>query len=250
MLGGTGLFNKAHAAVDLHAQTGHVDRHFSGKAFDHGDQIFVDRLVAGLHGCVGGVMRRVAGGCGHVGQGARAFHVGAHGQQHAFDVGVVNDGNRAIGAGQVAALGAVMGEADRFLIRPVRNGNALHADRKTGCVHHDEHILQPAVLLADQITHRAAVVAKLQHRRRAGLDAQFMLNRHTPGVVARTERAIVVDHEFGHHEQRDTFHTFRRAWDTGQHQMDDVLRHVVLAVGDENLGAEHLVAAVFLRFGA
>ena len=30
----------------------------------------------------------------------------------------------------------------------------------------------------------------------------------------------------------------------GQHQVDDVVRHIVLAIGDEDLGAEDLVAAV------
>ena len=38
--------------------------------------------------------------------------------------------------------------------------------------------------------------------------------------------------------------------DPRQHEMDDVLGHVVLAVGDEDLGAEQLVAAVADRLGA
>ena len=46
------------------------------------------------------------------------------------------------------------------------------------------------------------------------------------------------------------FTPFGRAGDARQHQVDDVLGHVVLAVGDEDLGAEDLVAAVGLRLGA
>ena len=38
--------------------------------------------------------------------------------------------------------------------------------------------------------------------------------------------------------------------DARQHEVDDVLGHVVLAVGDEDLGAEDPVAAVGLRLGA
>ena len=35
----------------------------------------------------------------------------------------------------------------------------------------------------------------------------------------------------------------------GQHQMDDVLSHVVLTVGDVNLGAKHFVGAIGLWLG-
>ena len=41
----------------------------------------------------------------------------------------------------------------------------------------------------------------------------------------------------------------RRAFDAGQHQMDDVLGQIVLAGGDPDLGAGDLVAAVGLRHG-
>ena len=58
------------------------------------------------------------------------------------------------------------------------------------------------------------------------------------------------DHELGHHEQADALHALGRAGHARQHQVDDVLGHVVLAVGDEDLGAEDLVGAVGLRLGA
>ena len=47
-----------------------------------------------------------------------------------------------------------------------------------------------------------------------------------------------VEQEFRHDEQRDPLDAGRRADDARQHQVHDVLRHVVLAVGDEDLGAE------------
>ena len=61
-------------------------------------------------------------------------------------------------------------------------------------------------------------------------------------VVARAQRAVGVDHELGHDEQADALHAFGRAGHARQHQVHDVLGHVVLAVGDEDLGAEDLVA--------
>ncbi|MCY1218066.1 hypothetical protein D9M72_300000 [compost metagenome] len=94
------------------------------------------------------------------------------------------------------------------------------------------------------------MVAKLQHRGRARLDAELVFDRHALHVVARTQRAVAVDQELRHHEQRDALDPLGRTRGTRQHQVDNVVRHVMLAVGNEDLGAEHLVAAVSLRLGA
>ena len=69
-------------------------------------------------------------------------------------------------------------------------------------------------------------------------------------IVARTQGAIFVDHHFGHHKQADAFHALGCAGDPCQHQMDDVVGHVVFTVSDVNLGAKHLVSAIGLRLGA
>ena len=91
------------------------------------------------------------------------------------------------------------------------------------------------------------MVTILQHGGRAGLDAQLVLDAHAMHIVARARRAVGLHHELGHHKQTDAFHAFGRAGDPGQHQVHDVLGHVVLTVGDVDLGAEHLVGAVRLR---
>jgi hypothetical protein len=54
-------------------------------------------------------------------------------------------------------------------------------------------------------------------------------------------------HELRHHEERDALHALGRAVDAREHQVDDVLGVVVLAVGDEDLLALEAVAAVGLR---
>ena len=74
--------------------------------------------------------------------------------------------------------------------------------------------------------------------------------RHAVHVVARAERAVGVHQELRHDEQRDALHAFGRVRRAREHEVDDVLGHVVLAVGDEDLGAEELVGAVALRLGA
>ncbi len=93
------------------------------------------------------------------------------------------------------------------------------------------------------------VVAVLQHGRGRGLDPHLVLDAHAVHIVARAQRSILVDQELGHHEQADALDALGRPGHAGQHQMDDVLGHVVLAIGDEDLGAEDLVAAIGLRIG-
>ncbi len=41
---------------------------------------------------------------------------------------------------------------------PAGDADALQSDREAGEVHHREHAGQPAVLLADQVSHRAALI--------------------------------------------------------------------------------------------
>ena len=196
------------------------------------------------------VVRGVIGGTGDQRQSAAAFGVGAHRHQHAAHVRVVDDagrtGHRAVDRARLHAVTCVL---HRLLVGPLGHRDALHADREARRVHHDEHVLEAAVLLADQVADRAAVVTELQHRGRAGLDAHLVLDRDAVHVVALAQRAVGTDHELRHDEQADALDALRRTGDARQHEVDDVLGHVVLAVGDEDLRAEDLVGAVGLRIG-
>ena len=82
------------------------------------------------------------------------------------------------------------------------------------------------------------------------MDAELVFDGDATGVVARAERAVGIHQELGHQEQRNALHPGRRIGQAGEHEMDDVVRHVVVAVGDENLLAENAVAAIGLRLGA
>jgi len=55
--------------------------------------------------------------------------------------------------------------------------------------------------------------------------------------------------ELGHDEQADALDAGRRIGQAGQHQVDDVVGHVVLTGADEDLVAGDLVGAVGLRLG-
>src|SRR5690606_19892945 len=95
---------------------------------------------------------------------AATFGEGAHGHEHAFHIGVMNDG----GCGRHTAvhrtaLHTVFGVAHGLLIGALGHRNALHAHRVASGVHHDEHVLQAAVLFAHQVANGATVIAILQH---------------------------------------------------------------------------------------
>ena len=137
----------------------------------------------------------------------------------------------------------------RILIRDLRHRQPLHADAEPRLVHHHEHRGKAAILLPDQI---AGGVVVIHHAGGIAVDAHLVLDRAAGNAVARAQRAVVVDHDLRHDEQRNALGACGRAFDARQHQMDDVFGEVLLAAGDEDLGAGDLVAAVrlFHRLGA
>ena len=62
----------------------------------------------------------------------------------------------------VARLHAFLGVPQRALVGAIGDREALHADAETRRVHHDEHVLQAFVGLADQVAGRAAVLAVVE----------------------------------------------------------------------------------------
>jgi hypothetical protein len=108
----------------------------------------------------------------------------------------------------VGALDAIARVVARALIRALASGNAFEADAETRGVHHDEHVLEATILFADQVADGAAMVAESHDRRRAGVNAQLVLDRHAIGIVALAKAAVVVDHELRYDEQRNALDPF------------------------------------------
>ena len=129
------------------------------------------------------------------------------------------------------------------------DADTLYADTEPRRVHHHEHRRETAVFFPDEIADGAALLAELHHAGRARHDAELMLDPGADDVVAFAQRAIVVDEEFRDEKKRDAARPGRRIRQAGEHEVDDVLRHVVFAVGDEDFRAGDAVAAVALRFG-
>ena len=146
-----------------------------------------------------------------------------------------------------AALHPLLRVRRRALVSALGDAHAFEPDRETGQIHHDEHVLEAAVFLANEVANRAAVVSVGEYRGGARVNAELVLDRHALHVVAEPKRPIRVDQELGHNEKRDALHTLRRGRRARQHEMDDVIGVVVLTVGDEDLLPVELEAAVRLR---
>ena len=65
------------------------------------------------------------------------------------------------------------------------------------------------MLLAEEVTDRAAVVAVLHDTRRTAMNAELVLDAHAREVVALAERAVVVDEELRDDEEADALRAGR-----------------------------------------
>ena len=194
-------------------------------------------------------LRAVERDGGGVADRARGAGQRAHGEQHALDVGMRDDRARARWRAARAALPALARIGERLLGRALGDGHALQPDRQPRLVHHGEHAGHAAVLLADEEAGGAAIVAVDHGAGGRGMDAELVLDRMRARVVARAERAVGIEQEFGHEEERDALGAGRRIGQPRQHQMDDVVGEVVLAIGDEDLLPGDAIAAVGRALG-
>ena len=144
---------------------------------------------------------------------------------------------------------ALFGVLHRLLIRTLHDADALHTYTKTRRVHHDEHVFEAAIFFADQLANRAAIITELQHRRRAGFDAQFVLQRQGLHVIGSTQTAVFVNQEFRYDEQRNAFDAFGRIRRAREYKVHDVVGVIMVAKGDENFGTKNFIATIGLRFG-
>jgi len=122
----------------------------------------------------------------------------------------------------------------------------LDARVDAGGIHEMEHDLHAFAFFAQEVADALAVVAEGQHGGRIPLEPHFVLDAGADHIVAFAQRAVGVDQEFGNDEDRDPLGPFRIAFDARQHRVNDVLGHIVFAVGDEDLCAGDQIGAVGL----
>ncbi len=203
------------------------------------------RLAAAVRSAsVERMVGKVERNAGQMADPARGVDARLHRHQHALHVGVLDDRGHPVAAFRPPALAALARVSQRLLIGAVADRHALRPDREPRRVHHHEHGGEAAVLLADQPGLRAFVLAIDHDAGRGAVNAELVLDSGAAQVVAGPERAVGVDEEFRRQEQRQAARAGRRAGQAGENEMDDVLRHVVLAIGDEDLLAEQAIGSV------
>ena len=162
------------------------------------------------------MVRSVIRCSGHSRHRSTTFGVSTHSHEHAAHVGVVDDGRTGFHAAiDGAALHAVTRKLGCLLVRALCHGNALHTHGVTGGVHHDEHVLQPAVLFPYQVADGTTVVAVLQNCCGTGFDAHLVFDADAMHVVARAKRAIFIHQNLRHYKQANAFDALGCALHTG-----------------------------------
>ena len=142
------------------------------------------------------------------------------------------------------ALAALLRVGQRPLGRGLGDPHALQGDAEPRRVHHREHAGEALVLLPDQPAGGAAPVAERHGAGRRGVDAELVLDAGAAEIVGRPVRQDLRDQEQG-----DAPRAGGRIREPGQHEVDDVVGEIMLAVGDVDLAAGDPVGAVARRLG-
>ena len=238
--------------MHLHADGGHLAADVGGERLGHGRK--QGDAVGGSGALRPGPWRGAAMSVSRAvtRQMARAVWVSAFMVIRLRRISGMLDDGRHVGAlgGCAPALPALARVGQCALGGALGERHALHAHRQARRVHHDEHDVEASVLLAHQVADGAVLLAVLHHAGGARMDAELVLHAGADHVVARAQRPIWAHEVLRHQEQRDAARAGRRVRQAGEDEMDDVVGHLVVAVGDEDLGAENAVGAVALPLGA
>ena len=150
--------------------------------------------------------------------------------------------------GEVGALHPVLRVVERVEVAGGQGLDRLGADHHPRVLDDREHLLDALVHPADQGADRrtARVAAEGQLARGGDLEAHLVLDVGGLDAVALAERAVGVHVVLGNEEHGQALGARGGALGPGQHQVEDVLRQVVLAGGDEPLDALDVPGAVRL----
>ncbi len=154
--------------------------------------------------------------------------------------------------GQVGALDAGLGVLERVEVAGRQRGNRLGAHHHSSLLDDVEHLRDALVHLADEpALGRNAVLAEGQLAGGRDLQAHLVLDVGDEDAVALARLAgLGIEVELRHDEQRQALGARSGALGAGQHQMHDVLEHVVgVGGGDEPLDAVDVPGAVGLLDG-
>src|SRR5690606_38209494 len=114
------------------------------------------------------------------------------------------------------------------LERQFGSAQTLHGGPQTSNVHKGEHASQTLVLRPNQ---EALGAVEVHDAGRVTMDTHLVFDGAAGHVVALANTAVSIGQELGNDEQGDTLGASRRIGQTSQYDVDNVVRHVVLASG-------------------
>ena len=203
---------------------------FGHPTLDHGNEQTNAGFKIGLFSVTG--MTRLIHSCrANHHQGAHCFDFGFHRAKKPQNIGMMNNGI-AFFTVKRHALNAVMSIGSGLLIGTFRNGKPLQANRKTGVIHHAKHDVDSLIFLTDKIANSTIGFTILHNCGWRSPYAKFFLNRQTAKIIWLGEITVIISKEFWHDKHRNTLDAFRRIGCACQHQMDDILGHIMFAIGD------------------
>ncbi len=139
--------------------------------------------------------------------------------------------------GQFAALDPGLGVLQRVQVAGRQRGDRLGPDQHPRMLDDHEHLPDAVVHVPDQGADRGMICAEGQLTRRGDLQPHLVLDVGRVDAVALPQRAVLVDQVLGYQEHGQALGAWAGAFGPGQHEVEDVLGHVVLAAGDEPLDA-------------
>jgi hypothetical protein len=190
------LLDEPHAAVNLDRKRGEGHGILGAPPLDDGDHQIRERLVPGALLCVRMHASRIERHRRYAREGAHRFGLRFDQHEHAADVRMPRDRHASLLAG-LRALDALVRERKGGLERPLRQPDALEPHGEARRVHHDEHVFEAAILLADELAHGAAVLSVGEHAGGARVNTELVLDRQAAHVVALAERAVGFTRNFG-----------------------------------------------------
>ena len=111
---------------------------------------------------------------------------------------------------------------------------------------HDRHTL---TFFTHQITDALIVRTEVQCTGGVAVDTHFAFDIAALHIIGFSEFALFIESDFGNHENGNALCSLGVAFDSGQNRMDDVRGQIMVAGGNEALGADDGVGAISILFG-
>ena len=137
--------------------------------------------------------------------------------------------------GEVGRLDPLLGVLEGVQVPGGKRRCRFDTDRHAGVFDDEEHLADPFVDVANEVSDRRLICAKGELSSDRAPDPHLVLEVGGDNAISFAERPVIIDQVFGDDEHRKAFGPGRSALASGEDEMDDVFVVVVLTRGDEPL---------------